>query len=269
MTKTSHAAALLLLAALLLFASAGPARAASGDYILGPGDVIRINVYDHPDLVTEARISESGTISFPLLGEIKIGGDTTNKAEARIAAALSRRGLVKEPQINITVEQYKSQQISVLGQVNRPGRYPIEGPATVTDLLAMAQGINAAGSDTVILVHRGGGKTARRPVDTVALFEGHGDGKDPTVGNGDIIYVPRAPKFYIYGEVQRPGQFRLEENMTVVQALSVGGGPTLRGSVSGLRIERRGPDGKVETKHPKLTDPVLPDDVIYVKESLF
>jgi polysaccharide export outer membrane protein len=239
------------------------------DYVIGPSDVVRVMVYGHQDLVTEARVSEANKITFPLIGEVEIGGMTSQQAESRIAQALDEGGFVKQPQVQISVTQYRSQQVSLLGQVNRPGRYAIETPSKLSDMLALAGGINAVGSDTIVFVSTRNGKTQEREIDTVSMLQEGQLGLDTDVANGDIIYVPRAPVFYIYGEVQRPGSFRLEKNMTVVQALSVGGGLTPRGTDSRIRIKRRDKDGKVKTLTAELTDTVHPDDVIFVREALF
>jgi polysaccharide export outer membrane protein len=240
------------------------------EYRLGPGDVVRITVYNNPDLTTEAQITQQGRITFPLLGEIHIGGLEKGQAEQIIARRLGSGGFVLKPQVNVLVLGFKSQQISVLGQVNRPGKYPIEQASTLADLLAIAGGIAPTGGDTITHITKGeDGTTSKRDIDiNLALRNGEMDKNFPVV-NGDIIYVPRAPQFYIYGEVQRPGAFRLEKGMTVMQALSVGGGLTVRGTERGIRVNRHGDNGKVETLRSALTDPVKENDVIYVGERLF
>jgi polysaccharide export outer membrane protein len=240
------------------------------EYRLGPGDVVRITVYNNPDLTTEAQVNQHGRITFPLIGDVRIGGIEKGQAEQIIARRLGKGGFVLKPQVNLLVLGFKSQQISVLGQVNRPGKYPIEQASTLADLLAIAGGVAQAGSDTIILITKDAdGNSAKRDVDiNHALRNGDMEKNFPVV-NGDIIYVPRAPLFYIYGEVQRPGAFRLEKDMTVMQALSVGGGLTVRGTEKGIRVNRRSSDGKVSTLESKMTDTVKENDVIFVRESWF
>jgi polysaccharide export outer membrane protein len=249
---------------------AAHAQQAADAYQLGPGDVVRITVYNNPDLTTEAQITQQGRITFPLIGEVQIGGMGKGQVEQMIARRLGDGGFVVKPQVNVLVLGYKSQQISVLGQVNRPGKYPIEQVSTLADLLAMAGGISQAGGDIITYITKGAdGKVAKRDIDIhEALKNGEMENNFP-VTNGDIIFVPRAPLFYIYGEVQRPGTYRLEKGMTVMQALSVGGGLNVRGTERGIQINRHSSDGKVETIETKMTDPVRENDVIYVKESLF
>lgn len=258
------------LSLILLFILGFALPASAKEYLLGSGDIVRISVYDQPDLALETRIDENGAINFPLIGNVTIAGETAANAQNRIAERLLRGGFVKNPQVNLVVVQYRSKQISVLGQVNRPGKYPLESVSTLTDVLALAGGVSPAGADTVILVRKPEDKPKSiKKIDTLALYM---DGKvelDMDVLQDDIIYVPRAPVYYIYGEVQRPGAFRLERDMSVMQALSVGGGVTVRGTQRGIQIRRRGADGKVMTIEPSLSDTVLADDVLYVKESLF
>lgn len=248
---------------------AAPAWSADDDYRMGTGDVLRITVYGQPDLTTEARVSESGSITFPLIGEVKLAGSTPSQGEAEIAKRLSKGGFILEPFVTLNVLQYRGQQISVLGRVNRPGKHTLEKVSRVTDALALAGGIVPDGADTVTLVRERGGKTEYRDIDVVALFKQGGEASNIVVQDGDIINVARQPMFYIYGEVQRPGAFRLEQNMNVVQALSMGGGVTARGTQRGIRILRRDASGAMQELEAKLADMVKKDDVIYVKESLF
>ncbi|MDP2265489.1 MAG: SLBB domain-containing protein, partial [Thiobacillus sp.] len=135
--------------------------------------------------------------------------------------------------------------------------------------LALAGGIIIDGADTVTLVRTRDGKPEYRDIDVIALFKPGGESSNELIQDGDIINVARQPMFYIYGEVQRPGAFRLEQNMSVVQALSMGGGVTPRGTQKGIKILRRDANGAMQQLDTKLADSVQKDDVIYVKESLF
>lgn len=251
-----------------LFLAVGPAQAGD-DYALSTGDLVRVTVYDHTDLTTETRVSEAGSILFPLVGEVPVGGFTANMAANRIAKMLEGGGFLKSPQVTVVVLEFKGQQVSALGMVNRPGQFPLQKTSKITDILALAGGVAANGADTLVLLTTQDGKVRRKEIDLLALFENGGDSLNLDVRNNDILYVPREPRFYIYGEVQRPGVFRLEKNMSVVQALSVGGGLTTRGTQKGIHVLRRGADGSMQTLEVKLADMLKPDDVIYVKESLF
>jgi polysaccharide export outer membrane protein len=164
--------------------------------------------------------------------------------------------------------QFVSQQVSVLGEVLRPGRYPLDHSSTLTDLLAMAGGIGPNGSDLVTVVSPRNGKSVQQEYDVRNIFRKNGS-SDVSVSAGDIIYVPRAPVFYIYGEVQHPGVFRLERDMIVAQALAAGGGLTVRGTERGLRIKRRNAKGVLESISAEATTKLLADDVLQIQESLF
>lgn len=264
---------LILLLGWLLFLAIGAAQAGSGkksEYLLGAGDSIRITVFQNPDLTLETRVSENGTVTYPLVGAMQLGGHSIADAENIIAAKLRLGGFVRRPQVSVLMLQIRGNQVSVLGLVNRPGRYPIETFNTrLTDMLAMAGGIAPTGADLVVLSGIRDGQPFRQEVDLPSLFLANKAGPDQEVAGGDAIYVHRAPMYYIYGEVQRAGAYRLERDMTVLQGLALGGGLTARGTERGVRIHRRDSDGKVQVIHPKMDQALLPDDVIYIQESFF
>jgi len=241
--------------------------AGATELTLGPGDVLKISVYNNPDLATETRVSANGFITFPLVGQVQVAGMPAAAAEKKIASALVSGGFVKDPQVNILVTLLQSQLVSVLGQVNRPGRYPLDASRNLLDVLALAGGASTDGSDVVTVLHQRDGKTVKENIDVVEVVRS-GQSQTELTG-GDVVYVERAPRFYIYGEVQRPGQFRIERSMTVLQALAVGGGLTARGTERGLRIQRRDANGKLQQLDAKPDDLVQSDDVVYVRESLF
>jgi polysaccharide export outer membrane protein len=253
-------AAVLALAAGFSFAA---------DVLLGPGDVVKMSVYGSPDLTVETRVAESGKMTVPLLGQVQVGGLSVQQAEKKIGDALEKGGYLKKAQVNLLVTTLASAQVSVLGQVNRPGRYPVDGPRKVLDLLALAGGISADGGDTIDLVRTRDGKTTRETIDVVDMVRKGELNHDFEVAGGDVIFVERAPRAYVMGEVQRPGALRIERGMTVQQAVSSGGGLTPRGSSHGWRITRKDPNGSVRTMDVKGTDLVQADDVITVRESWF
>jgi polysaccharide export outer membrane protein len=253
--------------ALLLAFSLIPAMAA--DTPLGAGDALKISVFGMPDLNLETKVSENGNITFPLIGAVKVEGLSTSDAEKKIAALLVNGGFLKKAEVNISVTDLQSQQVSVLGEVIRPGRYPVAGKRSVTDMLAQAGGVGPEGGDVATVVRIRNGKTSKQSVNLVEMVRSADMSGNLDLINGDMIYVERAPKFYIYGEVQKPGSYRLERDMTVIQALSVGGGLTPRGTERGLRIKRRSADGKQLMIDVKNDTEMKPDDVVYVKESFF
>ncbi|MES2716512.1 MAG: polysaccharide export protein EpsE [Pseudomonadota bacterium] len=244
--------------------------AAATEYRLGSGDVIRINVYQNPDLTLETRVTEAGVVSYPLLGSIRLGGLSVTAAEKLIADGLRSGNFVKQPQVTLVVLQVRGNQASVLGQVNRPGRYPIEvADMRLTDLLAMAGGTAASGADMVIVTGTRNNQPYRLEVDLPTVFQPGGKDKDLLILNGDTVWVDRQPIVYIYGEVQRPGPMRLERGMTLMQSLATGGGLTQRGTEKGIRVHRKAADGKVQIITPGMDDRMQDGDVVYVRESLF
>ena len=159
-------------------------------------------------------------------------------------------------------------QVSFLGQVGRPGRFPLETFNTrLSEMLAIAGGIAPSGADVAIVTGVRNGEAFRKEIDISAMFLDKSPQDDIVMAGGDMVFVPKQPMFYIYGEVQRPGSYRVERNMTVRQALVQGGGLTPRGTARGIDVYRRGADGK--SIGVKLDDPVRPDDVLYMGESLF
>jgi len=252
-------------------AAAAPAASqATPEYRLGSGDVLRISVYQNQDLTLETRVAESGFISFPLLGNIRIGGLSASQAERLISDGLKNGNFVKNPQVTVVVLQVKGNQASVLGQVNRPGRFPIEtADMRLTDLLANAGGVAPSGAEVLILSGTRNGQPYRVEIDLPAIFAPGGREQDVLIQNGDVVWVERAPMVYIYGEVQRPGPMRLERGMTLMQSLATGGGITQRGTEKGIRVHRKGPDGKIQVVQLPMDEGLKDGDVVYVKESLF
>jgi polysaccharide export outer membrane protein len=257
--------------ALVPAAQAQAPTPSQAEYRLGAGDIIRINVFQNPDLLLETRVTETGLISYPLLGSVNLGGQSITAAEKIIADGLRNGNFVKQPQVTIVLLQVRGNQASVLGQVNRPGRYPLEvADLRLTDLLAMAGGTAANGADVVVVTGVRNGQPLRLEVDLPSLFgKGANLANNILVLNGDTLWVDRQPLVYIYGEVQRPGPMRLERGMTVMQALATGGGITQRGTEKGIRVHRKGSDGRVQVLQPAMDDAVQDGDVVYVRESLF
>ncbi len=268
MNSFLHTVAILILT--ILFVGAPAHAQAPAEYRLGPGDVVRITVYQSPDLSLETRIGDTGNISYPLLGSVRLGGLGVTQAEKAIADGLRNGNFLRQPQVSLLVVQVRGSQVSVLGQVGRPGRYPVEtADMRLSDLLATAGGIAPGGADVVTLVGTRNGQPFRRELDLQSIVRSERRADDLFVQNGDVLFVDRAPVIYIYGEVQRPGTLRLERGMTLMQVLASSGGLTQRGTEKGLRIHRKGTDGKTQVLQPTMEDLVRADDVVYVRESLF
>jgi polysaccharide export outer membrane protein len=242
---------------LLLSALALPGLAQNPDK-LGPGDTVHVTVFQQPDLTTDARINERGSIEMPLVGGIKVAGLSTTEAAKTISDALKDGQYLKQPQVAVALTTVRSRQVSMLGLIVRPGRYPLEEAHTkLPDLVAAAGGIAAGGSEDITVIRDG----KSEKVSALA--------KDFELKGGDTVYVDRAPVFYIYGEVIHSGAYPVKAGMTVMQAISIGGGITPRGSENRVKLRRVSPDGKTREYDATLIDQIKADDVIFVKESLF
>ena len=255
-------------AALMLLSLTVASTAAAEKYLLGGGDTVDITVYQQQDLTLTAKISPEGDITYPLLGTVKIAGLTPESAGQKIARMLKEGGFIKQPQVFLKISAFGSQQVAILGQINKPGNYSLEGVSGVLDLLARAGGVTKEAANVITVIKKEGDKSVKHRIDLKRFYEGD-MGQDIRVSSGDVVLIPRMDVFYIYGEVQNPGRFRLERGMTTMQALSVGGGVTGRGSLSGIKASRRQADGSMKKVELNLHDQLMPDDVVYVKERLF
>lgn len=237
---------------------------------LGPGDAVAVQVFGRPEFNTTAYVAEDLTIAVPLAGAVAVGGLSPADAAQQVATALREGQFLVDPQVSITLVNFRSQQISVLGEVRQPGRFPIESKTTVLDVLALAGGIAETGSDVVYLIRQDeNGQLARYSIDLKTLTGGDPSSATFPLQGGDSLVVPRAEQFYVYGEVNTPNMYRLEPNTTVVQAITRSGGLTPRGSDSRIEIRRKGADGKYRSFKAELTDVVQANDVIRVKERIF
>lgn len=246
------------------------AAAQSMQEIIGVGDTVRITAFRHPELTTQARVTEEGKVNVPLVGPLELEGMTPEQAAKRIEQRLVKGDFIKNPQIDVAIVQARSRQVSVLGQVGKPGRYMLEGAsARVADVIAMAGGLGPTASQTAVVQRGREGERETLKIDLAAVLQGGDPSKNIELRSGDSVFVPEAPVFYVYGEVMRGGAYRLQPGMTVMQAISLAGGVSPRGSERGTRLRRQEPDGKWKERSARPYDPVSANDVIYVRESLF
>jgi polysaccharide export outer membrane protein len=263
-------AGLVALYTMSLIALAAIPSAARAAYLLGPGDLLKITVFKNADLSLDVRVSDTGSIGYPLIGAVPVGGLTLDAAEKKIAKMLQDGGFVVNPQISILLTQGFNDLVSVIGEVNKSGRYSTEAAGGhLSGMLASAGGVSPAGSEVVTVIGERNGKPFRREVDIVKMSSSGNAGEDIELSGGDTVFVRKQPLFYIYGQVQKPDQYPLQSGMTVMQALATGGGVTGKGTQRGIVRHRRDATGKVKEESVTLDDDVQDKDVIYVKESLF
>ncbi|MEW6380555.1 MAG: polysaccharide biosynthesis/export family protein [bacterium] len=275
------------------------------DYSIGPQDVLKIEVWDNPDLSREVTVSLKNTISFPLIGEMQVEGYTVENLQQKIRTRLAD-GYLVNPQVTVTVKEYNSKKVYVLGEVEKPGYYPFSKVTTMVEIISMAGGLTPdAGQEAYIIRSPEkidpddikhliqGGKNdlpSETAINSSNTIPGKGSASEGAVKNqvitlnlndfnqginlnfelqnNDTLYIPKAQFFYVIGEVKSPGRFKLEKEVNVLQTISMAGGLTQKASERKIRIIRT-LDGKEHEIKAKMTDLVLPDDIIKVPESFF
>jgi polysaccharide export outer membrane protein len=260
--------------------SAEPAAqaAAPGDrYVIGPQDNLSINVVDEPDLSGKYRIDTDGTLTFPYVGRVPAAGLTLEDMQSRLTALL-RAGYIKNPQVRIEVDQYKSRSVYVIGEVRAPGKVTMAGTTlTLLEALALAGSPTANASNEVIVVHplkRGAAATPGADAEGERITINRKDlelgrtGQDIVLLDGDIINVPVAQRFYISGFVRNPGYYVLDPGMTIDQAMALAGGLNDRGSDRRITVKRL-VKGKLTEVSVKLEDKVEANDTINVPSRFF
>ncbi|HEX4872828.1 MAG TPA: SLBB domain-containing protein [Nevskiaceae bacterium] len=246
-----------------------PLSAGGSPLTIGAGDVVNVTVFGRPELSTTAYVTEDGRVELPLAGAVRVAGLAPADAGRAVAEALRAGDYLVDPQVTVTLNEFRSQQISVLGEVQRPGRFPLDVRTTVLDALALAGGIAPTGAQRVTLLRSQGAEVGRYELDLQALLRGQAQAGAVELRAGDTIMVPKADLFFVFGEVRNPNAYPLEPGTTVIQALARAGGLTDKGSDRRLEIKRRGPDGVLRSQSAALSDPVLANDVVTVKERFF
>jgi polysaccharide biosynthesis/export protein len=273
-----HRARLFLAALAVAACGAVTAAQSAGDYVIGPQDVLTIQVFDQADLGGKYSVETDGTFSFPLIGRVKAGGLTLRAFENELKAKLAD-GYFRDPQVSVAVEQYRSQRVFVMGEVRQPGPVPLTGGMTLIEALARAGSTNATASGDVSIVRAARG-TTEGPVlpdqdaatevfrTSIRDLEGGAMSQNVALRDGDTIFVPRSETVYVFGQVRTPGAYGVQTNATVLQALSLAGGVTEHGATNRIRIVRIEQGQEREVK-AKLSDPVRPGDTIIVPQRFF
>lgn len=266
------------LCGVLVLSAALPAaqRPESTNYVIGAEDVLTVTVFNEPTLSGRYRVENDGQFSYPFLGRVRAGGMTLADLAAVLRARLSD-GYLRNPQVTVDVDQFRSQSVFVMGEVRSPGKYVLSGAVSLLEVLAQAGSITSSAGSEVLVLHpkspSAGAVSVTAPGDAevrrVSLREIESGrlSQNVPIHDGDTIFVPKVERFFVVGLVRNPGSFALEENMTVLQALSLAGGVTERGSSRRVRITRV-VDGKRTDIDVKPTDVVLPGDTITVRQRL-
>ncbi len=259
----------------------GPANPAQqADYLVGPQDVLSITVWDQNDLSGKFTVETDGSFTFPLIGRVQAGGLTLRQVETELKKRLAD-GYFKNPQLTVSIETYRSQRVFITGEVRTPGTYTLTGDMSLIEALSRAGSTTQFAGAEVVIVRSNEGKTASGPllpnqsegatsirVDLKELQSG-GLSQNVPLKDGDTIFVPAAETVYVFGQVKNPGAYPLRtKNTTVLQALSLAGGVTDRGSTGRIKIVRI-VNGKKNEIKVELTDLVQPGDTIMVPERYF
>jgi polysaccharide export outer membrane protein len=221
-------------------------QAQTESLLIGPGDLIQVDVMDTPELEQQVRVTDSGEVSLAYIGSIHVAGEAPSQAAADIQAILVRKNIMLHPQVTVRVQEYATQDVSILGQVRSPGAYPVTTPQSILKVLALAGGLTEI-ADRHVTINRVGSNeqltyyVANDPREALADL--------PIVHPGDTVLVPRAPIVYVMGDVSKPGGYPIVTNnseLTVLQAISMAGSTNKTSIQSRVRLIRRTPTGTIE-----------------------
>ena len=266
----------LLVIAVTLAGSFAAAQSAA-DYVIGPADVLTIQLFDQPDLGGKFTVEADGSFSFPLIGRVTAGGSTLRGFETELKRKLAD-GYFRNPQVSVAVEQYRSQRVFVMGEVRQPGPVPLTGGMTLIEALARAGSTLPTSSGEVAIVR--GASASAGPLNpgqegvseifraTIRELESGALSQNIQLRDSDTIFVPRAETIYVFGHVKNPGAYGIKKNTTVIQALALAGGVTEHGAMGRVQIIRIVKGQKRELK-VKETDRVQPEDTIIVPQRFF
>jgi polysaccharide export outer membrane protein len=262
---------------LVLSSTSTSAGQPAGDYVIGPHDVLAIQVFDQTDLGGKYTVETDGTFSFPLIGRVTAAGMSLRKFESELKKRLAD-GYFRNPQVTVAVEQYRSQRVFVMGEVRNPGAVPLTGGMTLIEALARAGSTLSSASGEVAVVRAPQGakgpllpdpeKAAEILRASIRDLEGGSLKQNIELHDSDTIFVPRAESAYVFGQVKSPGAYAIQKDTSVLQALSLAGGVTENGAMNRIKIVRMVNGSKKELK-VKLTDLVKPGDTIIVPEKFF
>ena len=238
---------------------------------LGSGDLVEVSVYDVPELATKTRVSDSGDIDLPLIDHVHVEGLTVSDAEQVIERRLQEGGFVRQPHVQVFVDEYTSDGASILGEVAKPGVYPVLGEQTLFNLISAAGGLSDRAGKSITVTHR---DHPDKPLSVIIShnLEDHPESNVPVYA-GDTIMVRRADVIYVVGEVNRPSGFLMDNNnhLTVLQAIALAGGTSSNAKLNGARILRKGSDGVSEIPVPlkKVLEAKAGDVLLQAEDILF
>jgi len=240
---------------------------------VGPGDTLYMTVYGRPELSVQVTVDVDGRIVVPFIGPVAVATLSPTQVGQRIAEQMKTQGYLRDPQIAVEVVRVRSRMVSLLGEIARPGRYPLEGQMTLLELLAVAGGPKDLAEDHAVVLRRGATPDAAQQRLQIAIGNRQLPSlqiQDMALQPGDIVYLPQVARFFVYGEVGKSGAYPMEAGLDVMRALALAGGLNARASDRRIDISRKdATTGETRKMRVRLTDPVQPGDVIHVDERIF
>lgn len=238
------------------------------DYLVGPGDVLSITVYDNDDLKTKVRVSSDGTIVMPLLGQVNVSKLSVSAITEKLTSLLAD-GYIVNPQVNVFVDEFRSKKVVILGNVNKPGLIELNGPTTFLELVSKAGGFDKDAGDTATIKRKGNPQDNVIVINLTSLVQGGDLSQNVQINDEDTVYITKAGMCYVTGEVENPGTYSCGEGATVLKLVTLAKGFTGKASKSGIDIVRMEGDKKTVFENVSIDTPVQHNDVIVVPESFF
>ena len=241
----------LLVFSLLVGLGPGVAAVGAQEYRIGPGDILSINVWGHGDLSGDYPVNPDGLVPYPLLGPVRAGGTTVKDFAARLPDLLAKDYLVN-PHVIVSVKEYLSKKVSVLGEASNPGIHYLTERRTLLEILSKAGGLTKTAGKQLILVRNHRPTGAQEPIGNPILrlniekIEAGDATENIALEDGDMIFIPKAKAYFVLGEVQKPGTFPLDKETTALEAVTLAGWFTDKAAPAGMKLLRQGADGKQE-----------------------
>lgn len=251
------------------------------EYVIGPRDLLEIKVFELPEFDHTVRVSEDGSITLPLLGNVQVGGLTKDKAEEKLSGLLEK--YVKKAQVSIFIKEYQSSRVAIIGAVEKPGMYELVGRQTLLQMISQAGGFKDTAANEIYVLREGqDGTTASISIDLEELLINGNQNLNIPIQPNDVINVPvdKLINIYVFGEVKQPGalQVKMSKKITLLQAIAQAGGLSENATKRGVTIKRRDKSGKEINITVNLNDiikgkkkdiPLQEGDVVIVKQSIF
>jgi polysaccharide export outer membrane protein len=239
------------------------------ELLIGSGDLLQISVEGAPEYTREIRVSLDGQISLPMISSVTVGGLSVSQAQQLIAARLREGKYFRDPQVNVFEKEYATQGISVLGEVTKPGIYPLLGTHTLFDAISAAGGVTPKAGKKVMIMRRGAteAQVVEMPIGVKDWSQ-----SNVQVRPGDTVMISKAGIVYVTGDVKLPGGFVMENStMTVLQAVALAQGTNPTASLGKAKLIRKTPSGQKETPVPlnKIYSAQTPDINLEAEDILF